>query len=92
MRVKTKRDDVQRLLHSTADTLFTTLATSCPRFKVVVLADYRPKSPGALAFLKSKQISQSDQTTIVGTLVELSMIKHYEPCSDILEPHDFIFA
>jgi hypothetical protein len=92
MRVKTKRDDVQRLIHSTADMLFTTLATSCPRFTVVVLDDYGPKSPGTLSFLKSKQIGLSDQTTVVGTPVELSMIKHYEPCSDILEPDDFIFA
>jgi hypothetical protein len=78
-------------MHSTADKLFSTLATSCPRFTVVVLDDHGPKSPGTPAFLKSRQIGLNDRRTVVGTPVELGMVKDYEPCSDFLEPDKFIF-
>jgi hypothetical protein len=37
------------------------------------------------AFIRSKQIDPYGNTSIVGMAVEARMVKHYEPCSDILD-------
>jgi hypothetical protein len=74
---------------------FSTLAMSCPTLTAVVVKtcwcipkdDYK-----VYAFLKSKQIDLYGHTTVVGMPVEPHMVKHYEPCSDILEPDRFVFA
>jgi hypothetical protein len=44
------------------------------------------------SFMRSKQIDLFGHTTVVGMPVEPHMVKHYEPCSDILEPDRFVFA
>jgi hypothetical protein len=96
--VRRAQDLAQRrehLIKRTADKILSTLASSCPRLKVVVieatweygLADYAVR-----AFLKSKQIDLFGHSTVVGMPVEPHMIKHYEPCSDVLEPDKFVFA
>lgn len=37
------------------------------------------------AFIRSKQIDLYGNTSTVGMAVETHMVKHYEPCSDILD-------
>ena len=38
------------------------------------------------AFIRSKQTDPYGNTSTVGMAVETHMVKHYEPCSDILDP------
>lgn len=85
------RDQAKR----TADMTFSTLAMSCPTLTAVVVKTCwcMPKDDYKVyAFLKSKQIDLYGHTTVVGMPVEPHMVKHYEPCSDILEPDRFVFA
>lgn len=37
------------------------------------------------AFIRSKQTDPYGNTSTVGMAVETRMVKHYEPCSDILD-------
>jgi hypothetical protein len=86
---------IQRLLKSTADKTLSTLASSCPKLNVLVLectGNYTLNGFTVNAFLRSKQTDLYGHTTIVGVPVKPHMIKHYEPCSDILEPDRFVFA
>lgn len=85
----------EHLVQSAADKIFSTLASRCPRLKVVViestwgcdLDDFAVR-----AFLKSERISLYGYLTAVGMPVEPCMVKHHEPCSEILEPDRFVFA
>lgn len=83
-----------RLVKTTADKILSALAISCPKFTTVVI-ETRGEF-GALssrsAFLRSKQIDLHGHETVLGMAVEPHMVKHYEPCSDILEPVKFVFA
>jgi hypothetical protein len=80
------------LVKRMADKILSTLASDCPRLKVVVIEAACQYGRVNYAFLKSTQIDLYGHTTIVGMLVEPHMVKHYEPCSDILEPDRFVFA
>lgn len=83
------------LVKSTADKIFSTLASACPKLKVVVIEtawQYGRDDSAVRAFLKTRQIDLYGHTTIVGVPVEPHMVKHYEPCSDILESDRFVFA
>ena len=85
----------EHLIKKSADTILSTLASACPRLNVVVIETkwmYGKDNYAVRAFLKSKQTDLYGRTTIVGMPVELCMVKHYEPCSDILEPDRFVFA
>lgn len=85
----------EHLIKRTADKILSTLASSCPRLKVVVIEtmwEYSRDNSAVRAFLRSKQTDLYGRTTVVGMPVELCMVKHYEPCSDILEPDRFVFA
>jgi len=96
--VKEAQDLAQRrehLIRETADKVLSTLASDCPRLNVVVIEtawQYRRDNHAVHAFLRSKQTDLYGHTTIVGMPVEPHMVKHYEPCSDILEPDRFVFA
>jgi hypothetical protein len=79
---------VQHLFQCTADRIFSTLAT----VTAVVFQAYVCTAEESYAFLKSKQIGLDGQVAVVGTPVEPRMVKHYEPCSDVLEEANFIFA
>lgn len=71
-----------------ADRVFSTLAVCCPKLTAVVVmteGDYSSAS----AFMKSKQTDLHGLTTIVDMVVEPHMVKHFEPCSDVLEPVKF---
>lgn len=96
--VKQAQDLAQRrehLVKRTADKILSTLAPRCPKLKVVVVEttwEYGQAGYAVRAFLKSKQIDLYGRATVVGMPVELCMVKHYEPCSDILEDDRFVFA
>ena len=96
--VKVARDLAQRrehLVKRTADKILSTFASSCPRLKVVVIEtawEYGRDDYAVRAFLRSKQTDLYGRTTIVGMSVEPHMVKHYEPCSDILYPDEFVLA
>ena len=96
--MKVAQDLAQRrehLVKRTADKIFSTLASSCPRIKVVVIEsvwNYGRDDRAVRAFLRSKQTDLYGRTTVVGMPVEPHMVKHYEPCSDILYPDGFVFA
>jgi hypothetical protein len=86
----------ETVIKRTVDKTFSALAVSCPDLTVVVLkVDGRtvdkPEDDGTHPFLRSKQTDLHGQTTYVGVPVEQHMIKHYEPCSEILEPDNFGF-
>lgn len=96
--MKEAQDMAHRLEHlvkRTADKILSTLASDCPRLNVVVIEiawQYGRSDHSVHAFLKSKQIDLFGHTSVVGMPVEPHMVKHYEPCSDILEPDRFVFA
>lgn len=82
------------LVKRAADKIFSTLASTCPRFVALVIeARCVPESRlcgfQAYAFLKSKQTDLYGHTSVVGMAVEPHMVKHYEPCAEILEPERF---
>jgi hypothetical protein len=82
-------------VQNAADTIFSTLASHCPRLKVVVIESTSGSGVDDLplrAFLKSEQISMYGQITVFGMPIEPCMAKHHEPCSEILEPDRFVFA
>jgi hypothetical protein len=85
------KDRAQRLFQTTADTIFSTLVPSCARLTVVVFETYGD-AEGTYAFLMLKQIGLNGQMAVVGTPVEPRMVKHYEPCSDVLKDANFAFA
>jgi hypothetical protein len=81
----------QRLFSTTANTIFSLLATSCAKLTVVVFETYGA-ADGIYAFRRSQQIDLDGQMAVVGTPVEPQRIKHYEPCSDVLKDANFAFA
>jgi hypothetical protein len=99
--LRSRRDNEQlykqRLAKSTADRLLSELANNCPELAVVVIEieDNRrfssddgtvPDYDGTTyAFIRSKQTDLYGNTSIVGMAVETHMVKHYEPCSDVLD-------
>lgn len=85
--------EIQGLAKRTADMVFSTLAVNCPAFTVVVIKTtqvYPHTNPGTHAFLRSKQIDLYGRSSIVGMSVEPFMVKHCEPCSEILDADNFI--
>jgi hypothetical protein len=88
-----KREGVVK---KTVDKIFSSLAASCPNLTVVVLkvdgrTVQRYEDDGTHPFLRSKQIDLHGQTSVAGMAVEQHMVKHYEPCSEILERDNFGF-
>ena len=84
------------VLKKTVDRIFSSLAAGCPNLTVVVLkvdgrTVYRYEDDGTYPFLRSKQIDLHCQTNVVGMAVERHMVKHCEPCSEILELQNFGF-
>lgn len=87
------RRETERLIDSTADHIFASLATRCPDLEVV--AFHMPEFTSQdkpYTFLRSKQTDLRDHETFKGTAVESSMVKHHEPCSDILRPEQLNFG
>lgn len=85
---------VQSQAKRTADMILSTLVVDCPGLAAVVIRTTWGESeavPSVHAFLKSKQIDLYGRVSIVGMAVELCMVKHHEPCSEILESEKFIF-
>jgi len=96
-----RRDSVQRwfqrLAKSTADKILSELANNCPDLTAIVIEikEDRGRDPNtgrwpesasaSYAFIRSKQTDLYGCTAIVGMAVETHMVKHYEPCSDVLD-------
>jgi hypothetical protein len=99
--LQSKRDNeqhwIQRLAKSTADRILSGLANDCPDLMAIVIEieDDRPvdvetrrtryRDDMTYAYIRSKQIDLYGITTTVGMPVETHMVKHYEPCSDVLD-------
>jgi hypothetical protein len=86
----------ERVIKRTVDKIFSSLAVSCPSLTVVILkVDGRTverwEDDGTQSFLRSKQIDLYGQTRVVDMFVEPHMVKHHEPCAEILEPKNFGF-
>jgi hypothetical protein len=85
----------ERVIKKPVDRIFSSLAASCPDLTVVVLKVNgileMSEDTGTHPFLRSKQIDLYGQTRVVGMAEELHMVKHHEPCSEILEPNSFGF-
>jgi hypothetical protein len=87
----------ERVVKRTVDKIYSSLAANCPHLTVVVLkVDGRTvemwEDDGTHPFLRSKQIDLHGQTNVVGMAVEWHMVKHYEPCSEILQRENFGFS
>jgi len=78
------------MMQQLADGIFNELYESCPKFVALVI-DQRtldehcttvdvPRS----GFLRARQTDICGRTKAVGVPIEPHMIKHYEPCSEIL--------
>jgi hypothetical protein len=86
----------ERVIERTVDKIFSSLAASCPDLTVVILkvdgrTVERYDDDGTHPFLRSKQIDLHGQTRVVGMAEELHMVKHCEPCAEILESDNFGF-
>lgn len=81
-------------IQSNVDKVFASLASGCPNLSVIVFATHGPcrEDSGVHSFRRSKRIHHRDETTFLGAPIEQDMIKHYEPCSDILGPEDVGFC
>jgi hypothetical protein len=92
--LKTRAGERTRVIQSIVDKAFASLAISCPDLAVIVLATMGNFSAddGTHSFLRTKQIDLRGETTFIGMPIEHHMIKHYEPCSEILEPERFGFC
>jgi hypothetical protein len=75
-----------RLVKSTADKIFSSLAIGCPQLTVVVIEMQgpEPEDDWVHSFLRSKQVGADGETTIVGLAGEENEIHPYRSCSDIL--------
>jgi len=80
-----------RAIYSIVDKVFTSLAIDCPHLAVIVLVTMGKfhQDDGVDTFMRAKQIDSSGESTFTGMPVEHHMVKHYEPCSEILEPEKF---
>lgn len=70
-----------------ADLVFDSLVPSCPWF-VALIVDLNTEYGDPLhsmEFLRSKQINVFGKMSYVGRPVEQGTIKHYEPCSNVLQ-------
>jgi hypothetical protein len=92
--LKTRAGERTRVIKSIVDKAFASLAISCPDLAVIVLATMGNFSAddGTHSFLRTKQIDLRGETTFIGMPIGHHMIKHYEPCSEILEPEKFGFC
>jgi len=91
-RRNSEQDWRQRLAKSTADKILSELADSCPELTESdsdlnsddgkMMPEYKDAT---YAFIRSKQTDPYGNTSTVGMAVETPMVKHYEPCSDILD-------
>nr|OQO16616.1 hypothetical protein B0A51_14117 [Rachicladosporium sp. CCFEE 5018] len=79
-----------------ASKVFQELGVGCPRLRVVVVEawempqDDTPDYFATFAFLRASQTDVYGCTRAVAVEEPLHMIKHHEPCSDILEPEKFL--
>jgi hypothetical protein len=87
-RIRQTKVKVQHLFQCTADRIFSALSN----VTVVVFRARVCNTEECYAFLRSKQIGLDGQVAVVGTPVEPLMVKHYIPCSDVLEEANSIFA
>ena len=88
------------LVKRPADKVFSTLASTCPHFVALVIEakcvpetqeSGRLRGFQAFAFMKSKQTDLYGHTSVVRMAIEPHMVKHDEPCAEILEPERFPF-
>jgi hypothetical protein len=98
--LQSKRDSeqhwMQRLAKRTADKILSELANDCPHLMAIVIEidDDKVVDPEtrtmrwpndlSYAFIRSKQTDLYGITATVGMPVETHMVKHYEPCSNVL--------
>jgi hypothetical protein len=98
MSMKMRELTLQHVLKTVADKIFQALVPTCPKFLAVILdvqgdflrsafdQSYLPH-----AFIRSKQIDPAGRSTCVGAPVKPTMVKHYEPCFDLLDPEAYFF-
>ncbi|OQO00825.1 hypothetical protein B0A48_13512 [Cryoendolithus antarcticus] len=79
-----------------ASKVFQELGAGCPRLRVVVVEawempqDDSPEYFATFAFLRASQTDVYGCTRAVAVEEPMHLIKHHEPCSDILEPERFM--
>lgn len=84
--------EIQSLVKSAADQIFSRLALNCPQFATLAirLGRYACKfESGKHAFLRSKKIDLHGHAAFVGEAIEPHMLKHYESCVEVLKPTRF---
>nr|OQO19521.1 hypothetical protein B0A51_12177 [Rachicladosporium sp. CCFEE 5018] len=87
---------VRHLATTLANKIFHELLPACPRLRVVVVDAWempQDEAPGhfaTFAYLRASQTDVYGCTRAVAVEEPLHMIKHHEPCSDILEPEKFL--
>jgi hypothetical protein len=89
---------LQHVLKTVADKIFQALVPTCPKFMAVILdvqgdfdhfAFSKPYLPHA--FIRSKQTDPAGRFTYAGAPVKATMVKHYEPCFDLLDPEAYLY-
>ncbi|KAK4541738.1 hypothetical protein LTR36_007447 [Oleoguttula mirabilis] len=74
-----------------ADKIFQRLATPCPRFAALVLEvrgdddDSGSLRPLQYGYLRGARTDMYGRTAAVGIPIEVHLIKHHEPCCEVLE-------
>lgn len=83
-----------RLIKSIVDNAFASLAIGCPNLVVIVLETMGifGEDDGVHSFTRIKHIGMHGESTFIGTPIENHMVKHYEPCSEILEAEMIAFG
>jgi hypothetical protein len=90
-------DDIEEYSDATVDHVFTqaaskvfqTLSPSCPAFTTLLFRaqeiDYDASADYLFGFIRSVRIDDSGDPIYEATAVEPHLLKHYEPCSEILD-------
>ena len=88
----TERDTaIKTLVKRLADKTFAELLEHCPKLVALVIEAREPGDDGFSAdrrktgFLRAKQIDLCGRITAHATYTQVHMIKHVEPCSEVLE-------
>jgi len=87
-------DSGGQIAQEAADKVFEILCSSCPHLTVVVFECRGPHVflKQAWSFVRSKEIGRDAQAKCLGRDVAPSVIRDYEPCSDVFEPEKLIFS
>jgi hypothetical protein len=91
--VEVRKLALQHVLKTVADKIFQAPVPTCPKLLAVIL-DIRGESDSSasgkpympFAFVRSKESDPTGRSMYVGTPVKATMVKHYEPCFDLLDP------